>query len=65
MLNISGGTVVELDLVNAGLGSIRIPPWLLPLVSKKLNPLFDLKSLFMGVPVKNINIEESKIVFGT
>ena len=65
ILNIKNGATVEIDLKNARLGSIKIPSKLLPLISKKINPLFDLKSLFLGVPVKNINIEKSKIVFGT
>jgi len=35
------------------------------LISKRINPLFNLKSLFLGVPLKHISIEKSKIVFGT
>ena len=65
ILNIKDGAIVEIDLVNARLGNIKIPSWILPLISKKLNPLFDLKSLFLGIPIKNISIEKSKIVFGT
>ena len=64
-LNIKDEAIVEINLKKAGLGSIKIPSWLLPLISKKINPLFDLKNLFLGVPVKNINIEKAKIVFGT
>ncbi|MBU0478524.1 glycosyltransferase family 39 protein [bacterium] len=64
-LNIKDRATVEIYLVNARLGNIKIPSWLLPLVSKKLNPLFDLKSLFLGVPLRHISIEKSKIVFGT
>ncbi len=64
-LNIKDDAVVEIALVNAIIGNTKIPSRLLPFISKKLNPLFDLKSLFLGVPPKYINIEESKIVFGT
>ncbi|MFH1905128.1 MAG: glycosyltransferase family 39 protein [bacterium] len=65
ILNIKDEAIVEIDLVNARLGNIKIPSQLLPLISKRINPLFNLKSLFLGVPIKHISIEESKIVFGT
>ena len=65
MLNIKDGASININLASARFGNIKIPSWLLPLISKKLNPLFDLKSLFLGVPLKHINIEKSKIVFGT